>query len=287
MNNVEAQHIVDALIEERAGPYMKRPRVWAALQRVLYPLLRYHTAKRMTDAVATRPAHRVMTFAARFLDMQLEISGLENIPREGSFLLIANHPTGIADGVAVYQTLRALRPDLCFFANRDALRVSPGLSDMIIPVDWLPKDRAEEKSISNTRELAKKMIAAFRAERAIAIFPSGAPGVLRKTGFIERPWKSTFVGLAKRNKVPLVPMAITAHNSPLYYVSDWISDPLRNMTLFLELLNKRRRRFRIHIGEPIAYDELPADMNDASEALRHHVENELAKRPMAKFTLAN
>ncbi len=276
-------NIVDALIEERAGPFMARPRLWAALQRVLYPMLRYRTAKRMSKAVAARPAHRVMTFASRFLDLRLDITGLEHIPREGSFLLIANHPTGIADGVAVYKALRALRPDLCFFANRDALRVSPGLSDMIIPVEWVPKDRAGEKSLSNTRELAKQMVAAFRAERPIAIFPSGAPGVLRRRGFIERPWKSTFVGLAKRNKVQLVPMAITARNSALYYVSDWVSDPMRNMTLFLELLNKRKRRFRIHIGAPISHEDLPEDMHDASEALREHIEFALARNPAASF----
>lgn len=278
-----SKNIVDALIEERAGPFMARPRLWAALQRVLYPMLRYETAKRMSKAVATRPAHRVMSFASRFLDLKLELTGLEHIPREGSFLLIANHPTGIADGVAVYDALRAIRPDLCFFANRDALRVSPGLSDMIIPVEWVPKDRAGEKSLSNTRELAKQMVAAFRAERPIAIFPSGAPGVLRRSGFIERPWKSTFVGLAKRNKVALVPMAITARNSPLYYASDWVSDPMRNMTLFLELLNKRKRRFKVHIGAPIAHDALPNDMHEASETLRKHIEFQLAKDPHAQY----
>lgn len=279
----EPQNIVDQLIAERAGPYMARPRLWSALRKVLFPMLRYNTAVRMADAVATRPADRVMIFAARFLDLKLDVTGLEHIPRDGSFLLIANHPTGIADGVAVYKALYETRPDLCFFANRDALRVSPGLSDMIIPVEWVPKDRLHEKSMGNTRELAKQMVSAFRAERPIGIFPSGAPGVLRKRGFIERPWKPTFIGLAKRNNVPLVPMAITARNSALYYVSDWVSDPLRNMTLFLELLNKRKTRFKLHIGPAIQHTDLPDDPAAASEMLREHIEFDLARNPGARL----
>jgi hypothetical protein len=45
--------------------------------------------------------------------------------------VVCNHPTGIADGVAVYDVLKAVRPDLCFYANSDAHRVSPRLGEVL------------------------------------------------------------------------------------------------------------------------------------------------------------
>jgi putative hemolysin len=58
------------------------------------------------------------------LALKVEVQGLENLPADRP-LSSANHPTGIADGVAVYDALKARRPDLTFYANADALRVCP------------------------------------------------------------------------------------------------------------------------------------------------------------------
>ena len=54
----------------------------------------------------------------------LTVEGLEHIPATGPALIVSNHPTGIADGVAVHDAVRTRRQDAIFFANADALRVS-------------------------------------------------------------------------------------------------------------------------------------------------------------------
>ena len=56
--------------------------------------------------------------------------------------------TGIADGVAIFDLMKERRPDMMVFANRDAVRVNPRFSEMIIPVEW----REEHKSKLKTRE---------------------------------------------------------------------------------------------------------------------------------------
>jgi putative hemolysin len=71
--------------------------------------------------------------------------------------------------VAVYQALRPVRPDLFFFANADALRVSPRLGEVLAPVEWVEAKRTREK----TRDTLIRARAAFEAERAVVIFPAG------------------------------------------------------------------------------------------------------------------
>ena len=64
---------------------------------------------------------------SRLLSLDLDVTGLDHIPASGAFILAANHPTGIADGVAVYDALTRVRPDIAIFTNRDAIRINPRL----------------------------------------------------------------------------------------------------------------------------------------------------------------
>ena len=72
--------------------------------------------------------------------------GLHHLPRTGRCVIVANHPTGIADGIAVHDALKAARPDMVFYANSDAHRVSPRLSETLIPVEWVEKKRTRERT---------------------------------------------------------------------------------------------------------------------------------------------
>src|SRR5690554_3708324 len=128
-------HIVDDLIRERSLKLSRHP-LWPLIRPVLYRVLHYREAVRMADAIAPLSGWDAMEHVSRLLDLDLTVQGLENIPQHGSFILAPNHPTGIADGVAVFDALKDRRSDMSFFANRDALRVSPGFRDLMIPVEW-------------------------------------------------------------------------------------------------------------------------------------------------------
>ena len=42
------------------------------------------------------------------------VEGLENIPKDGKFLIVSNHPMGAADAIALYHTIYPVRNDLFF-----------------------------------------------------------------------------------------------------------------------------------------------------------------------------
>ncbi|MAB69630.1 MAG: glycerol acyltransferase, partial [Oceanicaulis sp.] len=151
-------HIVDQLIEERAVRLSANPRLWPWVKRIFYPLLGYRRACEIADALADKSGREAMDWAQDFLSMRTVETGIEHVPETGPCVITANHPGGIADGIAVWQALKARRPDMVFFANRDAIRVCEGLADVVIPVEWREAHRNREK----TRDTLKRAITAFQ-----------------------------------------------------------------------------------------------------------------------------
>ncbi|MEM8950002.1 MAG: 1-acyl-sn-glycerol-3-phosphate acyltransferase [Pseudomonadota bacterium] len=268
----EPSHIVDLLIEERAGWLIEHPVLRHALRHVFYPLLKYDDAIRLADAVADLSGFEAFGLVRDELRIRTHLRGQDNIPRSGFVFIVANHPTGIADGVAVFDALSPVRPDLCFMANRDAIRVADGLTDMIIPVDW----RKSCRTTTKTRETVQGVNNAVRDQRAIVIFPSGRLAHMTMSGLKERPWLATAVTLARRYRAPILPLRISSRNSWLYYALAMLSNELRDITVFNELLNKRGAQVGLTFGPTVDPGELPDDPDIAIGQLQRLVENGMA-----------
>lgn len=237
-------HIVDTLIEERATRLMRHPRVWRVLLAGLRPLLGYRAAIETADAIMPMTGEEVLRYLSASLTLDVRVRGARHVPSTGRAIVVPNHPTGIADGVAVFDALKARRTDITFFANRDAIRVSPGMADTIIPVEWIEAKRTHARN----RETLRATIEAFRRERLVVIFPSGRLARPSLRGLRERPWQTTAVNLARKFDAPMIPMHILARNSLLFYCFWLIHEELRDITLFRELLNKKARVYEVSIG---------------------------------------
>lgn len=272
-------HIVDVLIAERA-PRLSSSPLWPALRPLLYALLDYGKARRLAEAIAPLPGRAALEHVSRLLDVRIEVRGLERVPRSGRLIAIANHPTGMADGVAVYDMLKVVRPDLCFYANADAHRVSPGFGEVLIPVEWVEAKRTRERTrltLALTRE-------ALEAERTLVIFPAGR--LARRDahgGLADLAWAPTALSLARRYAAPVLPIHVAGPWSGLFHLFDRVSPELRDITLFHEMLNKRRRRFTLTIGQPIAPEAFGSDAAAATERLKAYVERELGADPDRAF----
>ena len=273
-------HIVDQLIAER-GQKIVKSRLWPVIKPILYKILRYKEAVRMADELGPLPGPAAMDYVSRLLSLDLDITGLDNIPRTGPFIIAANHPTGIADGVAVYDALKKVRPDFAIFTNRDAIRVNPRLADFLIPVEW----REELRDRTKMRETLRLTSRAFAEGRAVVIFPSGRIAYWRDGRLNERPWQSSAITLARKQGLPILPVNVEARNSGLFY---WFANggftELRDMTVFHELLNKRGKTFRIRFGPLIPHEKIvEGDAMEVTQRLQEHVVERLAADPEAAF----
>jgi putative hemolysin len=272
------EHIVDTLILERA-PKLSATPLWPVLKPLLYRILDYGKARRMADAIAPLPGGEALDHVSRMLALKVAVDGLERIPRAGRLVIVCNHPTGIADGVAVYDAIKAVRPDVCFYANSDAHRVAPLFGEVLIPVEWVEAKRTRERT-RLTLQLTRE---ALEAERCLVIFPSGRLARRRGGVLVDPPWAPTAVSIARRLEAPVLPIRVAGPWSMLFHLFDRFSPELRDMTLFHELLNKQGGAFALTVGTPIAPAALAGEAAEVVERLKGHVERVVAADPTRPF----
>lgn len=268
----EARHIVDVLIQERC-PRLAGSAAWPVVRPGLYRALHYYEARRMADAIAPLTGPQAMEYISRLLSVRLDVKGLERLPPAGRCVVVANHPTGIADGVAMYDALKPRRPDVIFFANADAHRVCAGFHESLVAVEWVTSKRTIEKTKQTLRAAHK----AFADERPVMIFPAGKLA-RRIDGEIQDPtWEPSAVSLARKHDAPVIPIWVDGPYPFFFHSFDRISKELRDITLFHELLNKKNKLFSLRVGPPIPPSRLMGNAEEVTSRLKRYVERDLPR----------
>jgi putative hemolysin len=253
---------LDPLLTERA-PWLASP-AFGPVRRTIERVLRYPETLTWAQICETLPPERVMSVMSALVACETKITGLENIPRQGAALIVANHPTGIADGIILHHVLAPIRRDMYLFANSDILRMLPQMAPMIAPVEW----RQDKRSHSKTRETLAFTREAVAQGRIGVIFPSGRLAKRRGLRLHERPWMQSAAQIARKYDLPIIPINIRARNSGLFYLLDRLHPSLRDITLFHEVLNKSTQPFSLTVGRPIPAAHLPKNPEVATQYLR-------------------
>lgn len=198
-----------------------------------------------------------------------EIEGLENIPKDGKCLLVANHPMGAADAVSLYHQIYKVREDVFFFANELFVYLLGSFKDVMAPVVW----NKEKEIHSATKVTLERLNTFFSDERIGIIFPSGRLSKLTLLGIWDRPWEKTPITLAKKYNFPVIPVYINAKNSWFFYFASYANKQLRDVSQLNELLNKKEYKFTIKIGKPIKHTDLSSHNDIAIQQLRYKSES--------------
>ncbi len=272
-------HIIDELIYERA-PHLVHSAAWLVLKPLLYAILGYKQAVHMADAIQDLSGAASLDYVSRLLSLNVVSRNLQRIPAKGRCVVVCNHPTGIADGVAVYDALLKRRNDSIFFANADALRVNPRFAESLIPVEWVEAKRTREK----TRATLQAAREAFEAERCIVMFPAGRLARRAPDGSLSDPeWATTAVSLAVKYRAPIIPVYVAGPNSFWFHSFNRISPELRDITLFHELLNKAGKCFDLTFGPAIDAQNVNMETSVFCAALKTYVERDLQGQPDLVF----
>ena len=190
----------------------------------------------------------------------------KNIPKEGAFITISNHPLGGIDGILLLKLLLEKRPDFKIMANFLLQRIEP-LAPYVLPVNPF-EDR---KDVKSSVVGFKHTIAHLKEGKPLGLFPAGEVSVTKEGQLmVDKPWEEAAMKLTKKAKVPIVPIYFHAKNSKLFYFLASLSDTLRTAKLPSELLTQKQRTIYIRIGKPISVtmQEEHTDLADFTEFLR-------------------
>lgn len=174
-----------------------------------------------------------------------DLNQLKNIPEKGGAVIVANHPTGILDGVVLIDLISRIRPDVKFMANSLLSRMEP-LSSFFIDVN--PFNSKNAQNISGV----KKCIQHVQDGGVLVIFPAGAVATiqwnLRITDF---KWNRSVMKLIRKMNVPIVPLYLSGKNSFWFYFLGLFHPMLRTAQLLREFVNKDNSEINIAVASPV------------------------------------
>jgi putative hemolysin len=213
-----------------------------------------------------RPEPQFAERALATLNVGLEADAA-GIPATGAAIIVANHPTGALDGLALLSLVSRRRRDVKLLANDWLASVAP-LAPELVPIDAFGDAR---------RANAGPMRAAMRWLRdghALVVFPAGVVSHLQPAAGViaDPPWHTGVARLVRLTGATLVPCFIEGRNSALFQAVGVLNPWLRTALLPRELLRRRGSRVRIRVGREVtANDAVGAGDAERTRRLRELV----------------
>ncbi len=194
-----------------------------------------------------------LTECVRYLDMTLQIEGLENLPDKDDgklYTFVSNHPLGGQDGVALGSIIGKHYDGRFRYLVNDLLLNLPGLKPVSIGIN---------KTGKQSRDLPRMVDAGFKSDNHIFMFPGGLNSgkINWKINYLE--WKKTFIAKSVEYQRDVVPIFFGGRNSDRFYriahFSDKYVKKVNIAMLFLvdEMYRNVGKTFRVVIGKPIPW----------------------------------
>ncbi len=199
-------------------------------------------------------------FAAAILDAmnvkyRIHAASENPIPKEGPVIVVANHPFGGVEGVALIALMEKLRPGSMVMANY-ILAMIPELRKYIFFVDPFGGAEAKKANLKTMKACLKWL----EDGNALGVFPAGeVSSIDLKAGFVrDNVWSTTIAKMARRSNATIVPLYFSGNNGFWFNLAGLIHPRLRTLLLPKQLVNKKNRTLEVEIGSPITPHEYEA-----------------------------
>jgi len=184
-----------------------------------------------------------------YLNINVRLEHGERIPTDGAPIVVANHPLGGPDGMALIGAVGERRRDILFPVN-DFLMHLPNLRPVFVPID----------KVHGNRATAAGLEAAFAGQNTLLYFPAGLCSRRVEGRIVDLEWKPTVIKKAIEYKRDIVPIYVEARNRRRFYTLANLRKRLGikfNFEMALlpgEMFAQRGKTFRMVVGKPISYD---------------------------------
>ena len=205
--------------------------------------------------------------ALRYLSFACDVceNELEHIPAQGPVVIVANHPIGSLDGLALLQIISRVRGDVKIIANQLLSQIKP-LNELLLPVDNMNGNTQRQQITAINEHLGKG--------GALIVFPAGEVSRLNIHGIYDGRWNNGFLRLATQHRAPIVPIYISGRNSWLFYGTSLLNKSLSTLLLVREMFQQRKGHIKIRIGAKIPFNEwskLPVTGKALAKLFRKHL----------------
>lgn len=204
-----------------------------------------------------------------YFEIETEIKGGDNIPKEGRFVLASNHPIGGIDGMIFMQEAGK------FFGTTKSM-----INDLLMNItNMRPLFVAINKHGANSREGLKAIDEEFASNNQILVFPAGLASRRKKGKIRDLEWKKTFITRAIKNKRDIIPVHISGKVSNFFYnfanlrKALGIKANLEMLLLSHETFRQRKKKFIVTFGKPIPWETFDKShsQHEWAQMVKEHV----------------
>lgn len=258
---------VERTLTERLPWLAQHPRIRRPMAGLLGRLADEAGFNRVLDAVGQTEGFEFVERALDHLDASWHVNAREreHIPVDGALLVVANHPLGMIDALALLQLVGSVRSDVRILGN-DWLGAIKPLRPLLLPVDVFGKGAA-----SKLRDVYR----ALEQGEALVVFPAGEVSRMGAGGVRDGRWSDGFARLAKRSGAPVLPIHVAARNSAAFYGLSMLAKPLSTAMLPREAVAPVKRRVGFSVGALVSAQELfersAGSSEQAARLMRRHV----------------
>lgn len=185
-----------------------------------------------------------------FLKINYNVIGKENLPGEGRFIFVSNHPLGGLDGVIFMYELSRHYSEIKFPVN-DILTNIKNLSGIFLPVN---------KHGSQGKEAIRVLEEAYRSDSQILYFPAGLCSRKKKGIITDLQWQKSFITKAVKHQRDIVPAFFSGRNSDFFYnlarLRTFFGIKANIEMLYLpdEMFRQRGKKITLVFGRPISWE---------------------------------
>ena len=204
----------------------------------------------------------------KMFGVNVKVSGIGNLDKDGRYLIAANHPLGGLDGMALMMVAGEVNPDIVFPVN-DLLMNLPNLAPLFIPVN---------KHGSNVQNV-RIMDETFASDKWMLYFPAGLCSRKQQGKILDLQWKKTFITKARQHQRDIVPTHINGKNSNFFYnlanIRKFFRIKANIEMLYLpdEMFQQRSKDLTITFGKPVPWQTFDKRYNDGvwADLMKAHV----------------
>lgn len=264
---------LDKIIHEKMGAKAKY--VPAIAVRWLKHIIHQDEVNRFLWESRDKKGTEWLEECTRYLDMTLEIEGLENLPDKNDgrlYTFVSNHPLGGVDGVALGAIIGRHYDGRFRYLVNDLLMNLPGLAPLCIPIN---------KTGKQSRSFPEMVEAGFSGDNHILMFPAGICSRKIDGQIHDLPWKKTFITKSVETHRDIVPIHFGGRNSDFFYglanVCKTLNIKFNIAMLFLvdEMYKNVHKTFRVAIGKPIPWQTF--DKSKTAMEWAKYVQDEVYK----------
>jgi putative hemolysin len=217
----------------------------------------------------------------RMLEMTgigLSVSGAwppADVP-DGPLVIIANHPFGIGDGIAILSLAERLGRPFRVLINDELLKIVE-MRPYALPVSF----EETKEALASNMKTRQEALGLLKSGCTIIVFPAGGVATAPR-GFgpaQDLPWKMFTAKLVQSAHASVIPLQFYGQNGRLFHLVSKVSLTLRLSLLVREFKKLAGKTMSVRVGDVLRWEEL--ELFTERKLLLRHLHDSVFSGPQA------